>query len=1229
MPNEPAQPLVPLQFPLRNSHLIEASAGTGKTYTIAALYLRLVLGHDPDDTGQQHAGERMKSPRDILVVTFTEAATEELRDRIRQRLTEAARYFREETSQVDGFLQQLRGDYAAESWPLQARLLDLAAQQMDEAAVSTIHGWCNSMLSEHAFASGSLFTQTLNADNSDLRLQAAQDYWRHFIASTAEQDVTAYEIITGTFASPEAIVKRCKEVIHRPHLAAANLDSVYTSVSAKQAFRERFHQPELWQGKLANFRNSVMPKVGNKAYFDGRKLRRDYIETWLAAIDDWLDELTVAGAHAALTPDLSSSAQLRLTPTGMEEAAKYTLDADELAFLNLLDEMWQAHAALPDPAADLLMHAAHWTQERFRELQQQRAEIGFDDMLTRLRDALRGDNGTQLANKLREQFPIAMIDEFQDTDPVQYEIFDRVYSIADTGDEQGIFLIGDPKQAIYSFRSADIYTYLSARRATAGRHHTLGTNFRSTQAMVDAANQLFLQAEESPSGAFLFKQGDENPLPFLPVKANDLASDFVCDGQQPAAIEFDHVPSDSGGNNPDLDRALAAGFAERIVQLLNNPSAGFKDRSTGEFQPLQPKHIAVLVTSGNQANWIRQAFRQRGLGSVYLSERESVFAGKQAMDVYTLLEACANPRDPSRIRGVLGCELLGLELQEVAEITDQELRWDSFAEQFANYHALWLKQGVLAMLQRVLHDFNLPARLLAGPNGERELTDVLHIAELLQQQAQLVEGHHGLLRFMIEHIEQANDENNSASNAELQVRLESDAELIQVVTIHKSKGLQYPLVFLPFVMRGRQDKVTFPHRYHDDQGRLNVALNDEDKEVVEKIRNELFAEEVRKLYVAVTRAQYATFIGIADYKTRANTALNYLFSSAKDEAEQNHQKPSLDEFALTGISHSYELPSATHCTAYVSSETKPNQFDVCKMPTEHRFEPWWVASYSALRYGEWVASDDAEGGNIVEGLHEDQTETIEQPAVNTIHSFPRGATPGTFLHNLLEDAGNEGFAKLIQEPDSFAAWVAERTQLAPWADYQQVLQQWLSEYLQTEFVLDDKEQARCRLSDLKLYQPEPEFWFPARHVDAEQLDQLVRSHVLPEYGRPRVLQTTLNGMLKGFIDLVFEWQGKYYVADYKSNYLGANDAAYLPAKMRAKILESRYDMQFVIYTLALHKLLQSRLPDYDYDTHVGGAVYLFLRGHQAPSGGAFCHRPSRQLIEELEQLFAHEEPVCN
>lgn len=1214
--------LNPLTFPLRSSHLIEASAGTGKTYTIAALYLRLVLGHDPEDEGQLRAGERMKTPPEILVVTFTDAATQELRDRIRARLTEAAGFFRNEFNTNDSFLNGLREAYAEDTWPLQAHILELAAQQMDEAAVSTIHGWCNRMLSEHAFASGSLFNQTLNADNSELWQQAAQDYWRHFIASLDNNELAKHDYLVSTFKSPEALLKKTKEVQqvtqgdHRHALAA--LDNF---IAGQAQVRAIWHNVEEWQQALSAFREHFEAQIGAKVKVNGTKLRRNNLASWLATVEDWIGELSDLGERAPLTLGLTPAAQARLTPEGLEEVSKTPLDEQHLALPRLIAGLYQDAARLTDPSNVLLQHAGQWLQERFAQLQQQRAEIGFNDMLTRLRDALRAENGELLATQLRQQFPIAMIDEFQDTDPVQYEIFDRIYKVAETPEANGLFLIGDPKQAIYSFRNADIFTYLRARAATAGRHHTLAKNYRSTEAMVNAANALFMQAEDSSLGAFRFKKASgENAMPFQPVKANGLKREFVVGGQVHKALAVVDY-HDHSGKNGSLDSLLAEAFAETIVQLLNDPESGFRDKETGELSSVVPRDIAVLVASGKQAQLVRTALRRRQLRSVYLSERDSVFAGRVAQELYTLLHACAYPRDPRRLRSVLGCELLGLALSEIDAINTDELRWDTFAGHFVEFHEIWSQQGVLPMLQHVLHHFDIAQRLLAQPQGERELTDLLHLAELLQQQAQHVEGQHGLLRFLAEHIQKAQEDGSSVDASEQQVRLESDAELIQVVTIHKSKGLQYPLVFLPFVSRARDDsKQKYPQRYHDEKGNLALCFS-KDEDAAAQVKEELFAEELRKLYVAVTRAQFATYVGVAGYKTLKKSAWHYLFA-AQNESEQCTYELAEHSVRLTPYTEG-DVP-----TLYQAPEQPQLELEVRQMPAGFAFKPWWMASYSGLRYGEWLASDDAEAENLREGLHDVAPDVPTQPQIGTIHSFQRGAEAGTFLHNLLEAAADEGFRQLAENQQLRQSWLAEQLRHLTDENEQASLQQWLPAYLQTSFALGETA-APMKLADLTSYQAEPEFWFPTHQVQATAIDALICQHVLPERSRPRLLESTLNGMLKGFIDLVFEWQGKYYVADYKSNYLGANAAAYTHKAMEHKILESRYDLQFVLYTLALHKLLKARLGDnYDYDLHVGGSLYLFLRGHEAETAGAYFHRPARELIEQLELCFDGKEVAC-
>ena len=238
----------------------------------------------------------------------------------------------------------------------------------------------------------------------------------------------------------------------------------------------------------------------------------------------------------------------------------------------------------------------------------------------------------------------------------------------------------------------------------------------------------------------------------------------------------------------------------------------------------------------------------------------------------------------------------------------------------------------------------------------------------------------------------------------------------------------------------------------------------------------------------------------------------------------------------------------------------------------------------------------------------------------SLHHLPRGAGPGTFLHNLLQDAAEEGFAAVANNPQLRAQLLAKRCRHGNWLVLKPLLDNWLASYLKTPFALPDG--GNITLAQLQQYKAEPEFWFAVNQVSAKQLDDLVSQQILPNFARPRLQPNYLNGMLKGFIDLVFEHQGRYYVVDYKSNYLGPDDQAYSPQAMREKILASRYDMQYVLYTLALHKLLKARLNQaYCYDSHVGGVLYLFLRGQHASTAGVFSDKPPRSLIEQLEQYL--------
>lgn len=1222
----------PLDFPLHGSRLIEASAGTGKTYTIAALFVRLAIGHGSEST----AYKEPLQPKNILVMTFTKAATAELADRIRARLSEAAEYFRTEGhTSSDAFLHNLKQDCEAKhtqgnmpSLATLARQLDLAAQSMDEAAVKTIHGWCQKMVTEHAFASGSLFEQTVETDEADMKLNAAQDYFRRYVYGL---DSSAVEPILNVLQDPEALVRK----IGRPSDNAQEYRTELPGLvdAYQQSLEEAGSKLQALKGKYSSIAKALhelgesLPDKGNS----GRKRAITALYQWVFG-DTF--ELTIASADKKYIqpPDLNKK---------FKDEAPDNLDVLE----ELPDDMAVIQGIIKQAEAFLLEHAKEYIFARLAEIKQQAALMGHDDMLLRLRDALRGPNGKNLAQAIKQQFPVALVDEFQDTDPIQYEIFRRIYDIANNDLHSGIFLIGDPKQAIYSFRNADIFTYLEAKRATEGRHYSLSTNYRSTEFMVGAVNHLFTSAETHfQNGAFLYQK----EIPFGKVHAHGQKRELRgLEGEVAPALQW-HVCDEHAKNKDDYWLAAAHAYANTIAKLLNSKKAGFYE---GEHRtPITPKDIAVLVGSAQEAKVIRAELSARGIRSVYLSERDSVYAQPVAKDLLAIVRACSQPRDPSKLRSALATSLLNFSMFELVRYQEDEQAWELAVEKFIDYHQMWEQQGILAVLTRVIHDFEVPKRLLSDEHtGERQLADTLHIAELLQEASRKLDGMDSLEAYFAEQVHEFSSHgvgfgSSARTNDEsMQLRLESDDQLVKVITYHKSKGLQYPLVFMPFASYTAKEpyriKNKLPTVYQDSAtGKRNVAWDISSVAVFRQISKEILAEDIRKMYVALTRAQFATFVTLQSVGDPKVNPLFYLLYG--DELAEQPDKGTEMNGVLERAKECWGSEPHSQVNALVQEAIENYQppvqqaerYEVRTMPEHRGIEHWWVASYSALKYGsDWLAPQTPEEMNAMdEGIDilDRAFEEIE-PRPDRIHELPKGAGPGTFLHELLEDAADAGFNNVAQDIELCRHLVEQRGQSPAWQPFHDNLVQWLHAYVSTHFPCN-LSGGSFALSNLTTYQAEPEFWFGVANVDTLEIDKLVKQYVLPEQSRPPLEQSKLNGMLKGFIDLVFEYEGQYYVADYKSNWLGESDLNYSFSAMQKKILASRYDLQYVIYTAALHKLLKTRLgQNYDYERDIGGIVYLFMRGHGAESRGAFYDKPPKALIEKLDRMFVAPDTASN
>ncbi|CAK0738921.1 RecBCD enzyme subunit RecB [Gammaproteobacteria bacterium] len=1245
--------LDPITFPLHGNRLIEASAGTGKTWTIAALYVRLVLGHGDSQTGFG----RSLLPTEILVVTFTEAATKELRERIRGRLTEASRcfrrlaagdYFGEESAYIskltesDPFLAKLTTHYNAGERASCARRLEIAAEWMDEAAIYTIHGWCNRMLRQHAFDSGSLFQLEVSEGDSKLLDEVVRDYWRKFFYPLDEEAILAL----GTFVdSPDTLARQLRELFQGfdiPQDPKADSDVTSTLVEIEpRALLENFCQWEIHHRKLeqqarrswAEDRGKIEEKLretSTKGWLNATNYPKASFEARLQSLADWA-ERGIPPRDKKWLEGFGQS-HFKMTKAHQDKAPQHR------AFV-YLDELNRHATSKPDFSRELLFHAAGWVRDRYNQEKQRRAQLDFDDLLTHLDRALQPPSGDRLAEVIRHQYPVALIDEFQDTDPVQYRIFANVYSVNENREDLGLFMIGDPKQAIYSFRGADIYTYLKARVTTQGRHYTLDCNYRSTVPLVGALNRVFEYSERHVEGAFRFRNVEgENPIPFLPVAARGRAEQLWIEGQSVAALTFWCLAGEEGKALAltEYREAMAESTAAEIVRLLNlglEGKAGFL--RAHDLVPLCAADIAILVRDRHEASAIRQALAVRQVRSVYLSDRDSVFDSDEASDLLFWLKACAEPEQERGVRAALGSATLDLDYETLEILNQNELRWEAEIERFRGYRGIWRNQGVLPMLHRLLADFSLPARLLRKTGGERVLTNLLHLSELLQVAGVEWDGESALIRYLSDAIVNGNREVR-----ENILRLESDAELVQVVTIHKSKGLEYPLVFLPFICSFKEVSATSQgwYRYHTPNGELQIDFEGR-PEAKQRADLERIQEDLRLFYVAITRARHACWLGVAPVKSGNvkdcqlnKSAMGYLLAGGKPISALELGSVLADMKGDSPFLDIVPAPSADN-QQYLPNIVEP-LLEEARAITGRVVEHWWIASYSALKLdveGKGEASqvifqadapDTPLQANLAETVDEDELPEESFSAATGLHRFPHGPRSGTFLHGLLEWAAEEGFDRVAEDSELREDAIARRCERRGWTHWIRSLNEWLGGLLIMPMALPSGPVA---LADLEKdsYQKELEFWFAAHEADALLLDKQVTAGTMDGLPRPRLLPNQINGMIKGFIDLVFLHRGCYYVVDYKSNWLGEKGIDYTREAMRDAVLEKRYDLQYTLYLLALHRQLQARLREtYDYDTHIGGAVYIFLRGIDGPYQGLHLEKPPRALIEELDRIFS-------
>jgi exodeoxyribonuclease V beta subunit len=1172
----------PLYAPLQDRVLVEAGAGTGKTYTLAGLFVRLLL-------------ERDLLVENILVVTFTKAATEELKTRIRSNIVTALNVLQGQPTDEEFF----RWLAAAQDPSRAVPRLRRALADFDLNAVLTIHGFCQRILTEHAFLSRSPFDPEIIPSDRELVMEIARDFWRR---ETYAASPLFVHYLLKEKCSPDSLVRSVAAGLNHPKLVV---------------LPESAGPEESGPGTLEAVFLDALRRV-RCAW----PAARDEVNGYLCGSDD----LNRRSYRTASMPGLIASMDLLLESTpqvplfdGFERFTRQTMQRGlkkgcalpGCAFYALCDEL--LHAALElehsfGRRVSLLSSRLYATLRRELSFRKSAAnQLGFGDLLERAHESLLGPSGPMLADQLRSRLRAALIDEFQDTDPLQYAIFKTIFEHRNTP----FYLIGDPKQAIYSFRGADVHAYLLAAQDCPAQF-TLATNYRSVPSLLGAVNQLFgLRSNQFSLPGIRYSTAlSPSPQP----------EDAPGDGRAALRIAFLQPEPETKAL---LSKEAATGLAARTVA---SEIRALLDHGT------RAGDIAVLVRTNIEALTMRERLADLAVASVLFAVG-SVYQTEDAHELALVLRAVSEPGNPLFARSALCTLLLRGDPAAFEQYAPDQSALSAFQERLHEYHELWAGKGFIQMVQRLLTGEGIRARLLSLPAGERRLTNLLHLTELLHaEEAGKHLGISGLIKRLLLRIEA---EDMSAAD-EHQLRLESDRFAVTIMTVHRSKGLEFPLVFCPFLFCGSKEPKGPPVVFHSPgangpgAGPLVMDVGSETFEQSKRLAlRESLAEDLRLFYVALTRARLRCSLVWGAVNGAYRSALGYLLASEVEIADDLdplkrffEQTPAAE--LLTRLQTlAAESGGAIEVTAVSSpplpatdrSEHACDEELSCRTFRGSIERSFRIASFTSLNMREELPF--AGGGDEPEA---DPGEPTPAGETSGMEDFPRGAWPGTFIHALLEE-----FEFTTTDPDHLRGLVRSKLELfgfeAVWEDaLVSMLDRVRTVRLDPQSGLTlSRVERKDRLAEL-------EFFHPLKRITPGTLAELFAKggsnlHAFADSLR-RLQFSPQQGFMRGFIDLVFGVDGRYALIDWKSNHLGPGPGSYAPGPLRQAMEEGGYILQYHLYTLALNRYLRQRVPGYEYDQAFGGIYYVFVRGidpARGPGWSVFHDRPDPGFVAMLDR----------
>lgn len=1109
---------------LRDSNLVEASAGTGKTYSISVLVLRLIL-------------ESNVPIQEILMVTYTKSAVAELEHRVRGFLRQVyAIVCQDQTQLSNPSIQALIDQAIASVGEAEVKKrLNNALLFLDETAIMTIHGFCQKTLNEFAFETDQMFNAgTITPiEFESVKSDAVNTFWRSHMNAIGHLTLSRLNKLNCNRAqllsllssrlNGQTYLHTAQEPVFDPQLIdnlEAQIQTFETDFKANCKLAQAYLNANVQDliTRIQNHRNAKnkdlikyiqhAKALYKLLYYE--KNTPNYVFDIFSGVLEWFEPLR----HQEEQIDQSLT------------AFKYNVQS------KALDEVF-------------LM-----VQSRLSQL----GVITFDDMISKLHHAVVSKDNKSLHQSLRQKYKAVLIDEFQDTDKLQFELFNTLFN-----KHSILFYIGDPKQSIYAWRKADINTYFMARHLV--RHvYTMNTNYRSSASVIDGLNHFFLPEENFDTFAF---DQSADAIKYWHVKANNtLKSSVRADWYQQKPILYTACK--------DKQTVMNSCLHHLKLLLESNTELYIKD----QWRPVKTSDICILVRSNNEAAEIQKLLRRYAFPSVTVDDAK-LSDSPEAKAIYYLLFAVFNINRSNVNRALLN-PWMGFDEVKLLQINESLL-----LERFKYYQTLWDKEGVFVLLMQVFSDFEVKARCMDAsfPEGNRVLSNLLQFTELLHKH-QLNQHFQALdlLNWLQKLLE-----DKKRSGDEFEMRMESDDAAITIMTIHKSKGLEFPVVFAPTLNLTpfSSNIINFRDPESAQYYFGEAALLSPEQLVV--FNTQIEQEHRRLIYVALTRTAHLCYL----YNN-----LHKKTSSLAPFMPSMEQNPSVECLAPEEVSLPKGYAYKPRHSSQGSVNRIPNHFELqdsawrkwsySSIVSEHEPMPVLAALPSSDAYEDWV-----------------------------LRQLPKGATTGNMLHLLFErmvfNAPNQ-WSRLIEQS---VKGLAEYKR----ASYATHLQSMMEHICNVPFKHNETTFTLSELSSQYTLN-ELEFDFQIQEGSGKAIKSLSTEAVVLDVK----YNEQLIGMLNGKMDMLFQMHGKYFILDWKSNYLGPQVADYAPDQLNHAMNHNHYHLQYHLYSIAAVKYLKSRLQNFDYDQDFGGVYYVFVRGVRADqTTGIFYAKPS---LNKLKQLAA-------